>query len=324
MSTQIQGLSVRLGRELVIDDVSIEIPGRQRLAIMGPSGAGKTTLLRAIAGLEPPSAGKIVIDGRDITREPPHRRPVGLMFQEFALFPHLSVAGNVDYGLRMAGMPKVERRTTVDAMLELVGLSGYGRRSTSELSGGERQRVALARTLAPGPALVLLDEPLGSVDLMLKDGLLDDLRSILDRVAATSVYVTHDRTEAEAFADRVAIMKDGRLVRSGTPSGVWDDPGTEFVARFLGHGGIVDGPALSLGAGQHLIHAHAVTIGTGPHRGSITSCTFRDGRYRIAIDVKGSIVEALTDRPIAEGDRVSFDFPSSAVRALGEGSGESP
>ena len=321
MSTEITGLTVDLGGEVVVDDVTIEIPGRQRLAIMGPSGAGKTTLLRAIAGLDAPSAGTVVIDGWDLTHEPPHRRPIGLMFQEFALFPHLSVADNVAYGLRMAGMAGPERRGATEALLDLVGLGGYGSRSTSELSGGERQRVALARTLAPRPSLVLLDEPLGSVDLMLKDELLDDLRGILDQVDATSVYVTHDRTEAEAFADRVAIMRDGRLVRSGSPPEVWDDPGSEFVARFLGHRGIVSGPALSLGTGRFLIHARGVTIGTGPHGGTVGSCTFRDGRYRITIDVEGSTVEAVTDQPVTPGDHVSFDVRSDAVRALDAGEG---
>ncbi len=221
------------GSELVTG-ISFDVTQGATTAILGPSGCGKTTLLRLIAGIENPGASTILLSGHDLAGTPTHKRGIGLMFQDFALFPHMDVAGNVAFGLRHAGVPKRERGARVAAILALVGLDGYESRSVENLSGGERQRVALARTLAPNPSVLMLDEPLGSLDRVLRERLLVELREILGRLAVPTIFVTHDQGEAFAIADHVVVMNEGRIVLTGTPQGIFEDPRTEFVARFLG------------------------------------------------------------------------------------------
>jgi len=230
----VEAVSLRLGAQPVLSEVSLHVDQGETTALLGPSGSGKTTLLRVIAGLQRPDRGTIRLDGRDLSGVPPHERGVGLMFQDYALFPHRSVAGNVEFGLRMRGDAAAERRSRVDEVLGLVGLSGFEDRSVSELSGGERQRVALARSLAPAPRLLMLDEPLGSLDRTLREQLVLDLRELFDSQGLTVVYVTHDQSEALALADRVAVLDDGRVVQAADPHELWSRPATPFVARFLG------------------------------------------------------------------------------------------
>lgn len=220
-------LPVLAGIDLAVDEGEI-------VCLLGPSGCGKTTLLRIVAGLERPDQGELHFAGEDLRRIPVHRRHFGLMFQEFALFPHKSVGENVAFGLRMAQMSadQIERR--VAEMLTLVDLKGYQQRSVHELSGGERQRVALARSLAPNPRLLMLDEPLGSLDRSLREELMAEVRTILKRVGVTALYVTHDQQEAFAVADRVVVMEKGHIEQIGTPEEVYERPATRFVARFLG------------------------------------------------------------------------------------------
>ncbi len=235
MSVRVEGVSVVIDDRPILADIDLEVGDREVVSVLGPSGSGKTTLLRVIAGLQAPvEGGRVLIGGRDVTDVPTHRRGVGLMFQDHALFPHRDVAGNVAFGLRMARRPRREIAARVDEVLELVGLAGFGRRRIDGLSGGERQRVALARALAPGPAVLLLDEPLGSLDRALRDRLLEELGEVLHASGAAVVHVTHDQGEAFATGDRIAVMREGRLAQVGTPTEVWRAPVDAGVARIVG------------------------------------------------------------------------------------------
>lgn len=231
---QVAGLRVAYGATVAVDDVDLSVAAGEVVALLGPSGCGKSSLLRAVAGLEP-ATGRVALDGRDLTGVPPHERGVGLMFQGDALFPHRDVGGNVAFGLRMQGWPATELTDRVRWALELVGLPGTQDRALDTLSGGEQQRVALARAIAPRPRLLMLDEPLSSVDRALRDRLVEELPAVFAEVDAAVVYVTHDQAEALALADRVAVMRAGRVVQEGPPPEVWQAPRSRFVASFLGH-----------------------------------------------------------------------------------------
>ena len=237
----------------VLHDLSLTADEGEIVCLLGPSGCGKSTLLRIVAGLEMPDAGQVAFDGQDLAGVPPHRRHFGLMFQDYALFPHKDVAGNVAFGLRMARLPASEISARVREMLALVGLSGTEQRRVTELSGGEQQRVALARSLAPGPRLLMFDEPLGALDRALREQLMNDLRAILKQVCVTALYVTHDQEEAFAIGDRVAIMRarpdigeGGRIEQIGTPQEVYRQPGNAYVARFLGFQNLIDGKVVAV------------------------------------------------------------------------------
>ena len=218
----------------MLDDVSFSLERGEILALLGPSGSGKTTLLRLLAGLETSDRGRIIFAGEDIAGTPPHKRSFGMMFQEYALFPHKDVLGNVAFGLETQGMAATDCRRMTEEILKIVGLNGYEHRRVESLSGGERQRVALARSLAPQPRLLLLDEPLAALDRSLRDRLADEIRSILKTLGITAIFVTHDHSEAFAVADRIAILHEGRLEQIGDPEEVYRSPRTLAVARFLG------------------------------------------------------------------------------------------
>ena len=230
----VESIDVRLGEKLILQDVTLSVGEGESVAVLGPSGSGKSTLLRAVAGLVPVESGSITWDGQDITAVPTHLRGFGLMFQGYALFPHLDVYGNVGFGLRMANLPTDEIRRRVTTSLELVGLDGFDKRSIADLSGGEKQRVALARTLAPEPRMVMLDEPLGALDRALRDRLMVDTRSILSDGGITALVVTHDQEEAEALSDRIALMREGSIVQSGTLPDLVAHPADDWVRDFLG------------------------------------------------------------------------------------------
>jgi len=236
----------------VLHQVSFDVAEGEVACLLGPSGCGKTTLLRIIAGLEAGEEGAVLFAGRDLTAVPVHRRGFGLMFQDFVLFPHKDVAANIAFGLRMQGKGGQEVEARVAEMLDLVSLQGYEPRQVYELSGGEQQRVALARSLAPEPRLLLLDEPLGSLDRTLREDLMGELRAILKGVGVTTLYVTHDQEEAFAVADRVLIMQSGRIVQEGTPETVYRRPTSEFVARFLGLHNLVPGRVVGLADGLQI------------------------------------------------------------------------
>jgi ABC-type Fe3+/spermidine/putrescine transport system ATPase subunit len=230
------------GDQLVLRDVDLALGAGEIGVLLGPSGCGKTTLLRIIAGLTLPDNGRIYLNDQDITHQPVHQRGLGMLFQEYALFPHKNVYQNVAFGLRMLHWEQAEIEERVGQVLELVGLAGFGLRPIHELSGGEQQRVALARSLAPAPRLILLDEPLGALDRALRERLMLDLRQILKNAGGmlgrpegmTAVYVTHDQAEAFAIADQIAVMNNGRIEQIGSPQAVYRQPATPFVARFLG------------------------------------------------------------------------------------------
>jgi ABC-type Fe3+/spermidine/putrescine transport system ATPase subunit len=233
--------------------VTLRIAPGSIVCLLGPSGCGKTTLLRVIAGLELADSGTVAFEGRPIDGLPVHARGFGLMFQDYALFPHHDVAGNVAFGLRMRGDARQQIDARVAEMLDLVGLAGYDSRRVYELSGGERQRVALARSLAPSPRLLMLDEPLGALDRALRERLLEELRAILTRVGVTSLYVTHDQAEAFAIADWLVLMNSGLIEQQGPPEAVYRQPATRFAARFLGLTNLLDGRVVAREQGALLL-----------------------------------------------------------------------
>ncbi|MGJ5753046.1 thiamine transport system ATP-binding protein [Streptomyces puniciscabiei] len=239
MLLSLDAATVRFGGRAALDAVDLDVAEHEVVCVLGPSGSGKSTLLRAVAGLQPLSDGRVLLDGRDQSGVPAHRRGVGLMFQDHQLFPQRDVGANVAFGLRMHGVAKGERDTEVGQLLDLVGLPGAGRRAVASLSGGEQQRVALARALAPRPRLLMLDEPLGQLDRSLRERLVVELRELFGRLGTTVLAVTHDQGEAFALADRVVVMRDGRIAQSGTPLQVWQRPADAFVARFLGFDNVV-------------------------------------------------------------------------------------
>lgn len=230
----VQGVTKRFGDVVAVDDVSVDIHQQEFFALLGGSGSGKTTLLRMLAGFEHPTRGRILIDGQDMTNVPPYKRPVNMMFQSYALFPHMSVASNIAFGLKQDGLPKAEVKHRVDEALSLVQLDGYGKRKPHELSGGQRQRVALARSLVKQPKLLLLDEPLGALDKKLREKTQFELVNIQERVGITFVIVTHDQEEAMTMATRIAVMDSGWITQIGTPNEIYEYPRSRQVAEFIG------------------------------------------------------------------------------------------
>src|ERR1051326_2279166 len=238
---QIIGASKRFGAVTAVDRVSLSIERVEFFALLGPSGCGKTTLLRLIAGFETPNEGRIVIDGADVTAVPPYARPVNMMFQSYALFPHLDVAGNIAFGLKQEGMARPRRAARVEEMLALVQMTGFAKRRPHELSGGQKQRVALARALAKMPKLLLLDEPLAALDRKLREETRLELTGIQERVGTTFLVVTHDQDEGLGMAPRLAGMNQGRLVQTGPPTEIYERPNSRFVADFVGAVNLFDG-----------------------------------------------------------------------------------
>jgi ABC-type Fe3+/spermidine/putrescine transport system ATPase subunit len=322
-------------------DVSFSVEHGEIICLLGPSGCGKTTLLRLIAGLEAPDGGRASVEGEDVTHTPPHLRGFGLMFQEYALFPHKDVYGNVAFGLRMAGLArKVVAERVADA-LALVGLAGFERRDVSQLSGGERQRVALARSLAPQPRLLMLDEPLGALDRNLRERLLDELPQILHQAGATAITVTHDQEEAFAIADRVVLMHGGRVVQTGTPREVYHRPASTWVAQFLGLTNLLNaeiaGDAIETEIGRLvvpglesqvsnrklLIRPEAAQLGdAGPNvvHGVVTERSFRGERYRLGVRHASGIelafnIPANVDLPDC-GEPITLSLDPQALTLL--------
>ncbi len=237
----IEGVTKRFGDHAAVDDVSLTINEGEFFALLGPSGCGKTTLLRMLAGFETPTEGTIRIDGKDTDGVPPNRRPVNMVFQSYAVFPHMSVADNVAYGLKIDGVAKAERYARVEEALALVQLEGFGGRMPDQMSGGQRQRVALARALAKRPRVLLLDEPLSALDAKLREAMRFELASLQHKVGITFVMVTHDQDEALALATRCAVMERGRLIQLATPSDLYEFPNSRFVADFIGAVNMVEG-----------------------------------------------------------------------------------
>jgi ABC-type Fe3+/spermidine/putrescine transport system ATPase subunit len=272
-----------------VSQVNLSINAGDVLCLLGPSGCGKTTLLRCIAGLEQPDGGSVWFEERDVTHLPPHRRDFGMMFQDFALFPHRNVFDNVAFGLKMRGDSSKDRTARVEEMLALVDLAPLAQRTIDQLSGGEQQRVALARALAPGPRLLLLDEPLGSLDRALRERLMLELRQILQAVAVTAVYVTHDQTEAFAIADQVAVMRSGHIEQVAAPEEIYELPATPFVAQFVGFENLIPGRQTETAA--------CIQTSFGPMRLAKTPDTPPDTGGQLLLKPDGA---RLVDEPSAE------------------------
>ncbi len=290
----VKGLCVSFAGASALDGFDLDVGDDEVVALLGPSGCGKTTLLRVVAGLERPAAGTVVLDGRDLAPVAIHERGIGLMFQDYALFPHRDVGANVAFGLRMRGDSRPARDARVAEVLELVGLAGFDRRAVATLSGGERQRVALARALAPAPRLLMLDEPLGALDRTLRDRLVVELSELFASLAIGVIYVTHDQAEALALADRMVVMNEGRVAQQGDPEAVWRAPASPFVARFLGLTNVfdveIDGGRVDLGGARVEVGG---TVGAPAHRATIL---VRPESVHIASQGVAATVDALAFR----------------------------
>jgi len=306
----LEAVEVAIDGRSILGPVALDVADGERLALLGPSGSGKSTTLRVMAGLQRPSAGHVLLDGRDVTGVPPHRRGVGLVFQDAALFPHRDVAGNVGFGPKVAGLSERERTTRVAEALALVGLAGTERRDVTTLSGGEAQRVALARALAPRPEVLLLDEPLGSLDGPLRRRLQTDLRELFERLSLTVVHVTHDVGEAFELGDRVAVLREGQIAQVAAPEKLWARPADDWVARFLGMTNVVrDGDRATV------VRPEAVRV--RPGEGAVVVAADRDGavvRLRVRHENGGELeaVAVGVDVP-SIGDSVAVDVDPQGV-----------
>ena len=324
MGLSLQSLTVRFGATVAVDDVSLDLPAGAILAVLGPSGCGKSTLLRAVAGLETPASGSIAYDGQDLAGVPTHKRGFALMFQDGQLFEHQTVAGNIGYPLRL----RHERRTVitprVEELLELVGLSGYGDRRPATLSGGERQRVALARALAVRPRLLLLDEPLSALDRTLRERLAQELREILVAAGTTALLVTHDHEEAFAVADRMALMRSGRVVQEGTLDEVWSAPTDAEAARFLGYATVLEddrAERLAVLAGVEPAKALALRRSAlrvedgGPLTGIVLEARITPELTRLVVEVTGfGELDAVAEPPHVVPVGATVDLAVDATR----------
>jgi putative spermidine/putrescine transport system ATP-binding protein len=288
------GLSKRYGEVVAVASIDLEVQPGEFFTMLGPSGSGKTTTLRMIAGFEDPSAGTIELAGSDVSRVPPYDRAVNTVFQDYALFPHMSVGENVAYGLRIAGVAKAERAKRRDEALEMVRLPGYGDRRPAELSGGQRQRVALARAIVNRPRVLLLDEPLGALDLKLREQMQVELKSIQGEVGITFVYVTHDQDEALTMSDRIAVFNEGRIEQVSPPVELYEQPTSEFVAGFVGVSNLLerDGTRFTIRPEKvQLIDAAAASNGLRTERGRIADVAYAGmvTRYTVALEQGGEL-----------------------------------
>ncbi|HEX7127856.1 MAG TPA: ABC transporter ATP-binding protein [Thermodesulfobacteriota bacterium] len=303
---------------VAVDGVSFAIPRGSFFSILGPSGCGKTTLLRMIAGFGEPDRGDIRIGGRSVLGVPPNRRPVNLIFQHLALFPMMNVAENVAYGLRRRRVPSAEIRAKVEAMLERVGLAGFGPRRIDQLSGGQRQRVAIARALVLDPTVLLLDEPLGALDLKLREQMKVELRRLQAEIGTTFVYITHDQSEALVMSDRVAVMKDGRFEQVDTPQGLYYRPRTPFVAGFVGDSNRWAGRAATVRGGQVRVETEAGFVVTARAGGGVTEgggveVFVRPEAIALAVADAGAAGDGGAGRVTARVESVLFNGAASRV-----------
>ena len=340
------------GPQPVLEGVSLDVAGGEFVALLGASGCGKTTLLRAISGFVPVESGTVKVSGRDITDLPPDRRDMAMVFQSYALWPHMTVAQNIGYGLRLRRMRRDDIAKRIDEMLGMLGLEGFGRRSVTQLSGGQRQRVALGRALAVNPRILLLDEPLSNLDARVRVQVRHEIKAIQKDLGITAIHVTHDREEAMIMADRIVILNDSEIAQSGTPEEVYNRPVSPFVASFMGANNVIridarreDG-AIVVEAGSHNDEArlaegadgcHAEGLGSGPAllhfrseaarlragedagpdqlvlRGRITQNSYPGGFYRYAVAVGDQLFMVDEERRFAAGDEVGIWLPAGAI-----------
>jgi ABC-type Fe3+/spermidine/putrescine transport system ATPase subunit len=327
---------------LLLDGVSLDVLQDETVCLLGPSGSGKSTLLRIIAGLEQPESGRVVWKGEDITSKPPHQRNFSFMFQDYALFPHLSVRDNIAFGLRMRGKSAEEIHPVVDRSLAMVRMESFGQRRVSALSGGEQQRVALARALAPNPELLMLDEPLGALDRALREHLMGELRALLKEVDIPVIYVTHDQQEAFNIADRILVLHDNQILQSGTPSEVYARPASPWLAEFFGFDNQIEGRVskespLQIGTPIGEVHSNCIVNkfstndevvlvvkpdalrfplegGVGEFSGEVLDCIFSGGHYKMMIDMGNSVIfEFELDGAFAPGQNINFTLDPDSV-----------
>ena len=290
---RLTGLAKRYGDVRAVDGVDLDVASGEFFTLLGPSGSGKTTTLRLIAGFELPDEGQVELAGRDVTRAPAYARDVNTVFQDYALFPHMTVRENVEYGLKIKKVPRGERRTRAGEALELVRLPGVGERKPAQLSGGQRQRVALARAIVNRPRVLLLDEPLGALDLKLRLEMQSELKRIQTEVGITFVYVTHDQEEALTMSDRLAVFEEGRIVQVGAPAEVYEHPATAFVAGFVGTSNVLerDGRRFTVRPEKIRILAGEPVDGLHVERGRVTEVSYVGPltRYTVALDTGGEL-----------------------------------
>ncbi|GGJ07880.1 polyamine-transporting ATPase [Halobellus salinus] len=322
-------LTKRFGGTTAVDDVSLSIDAGEFFALVGPSGCGKTTTLRMLAGLERPTAGRVEIAGRNVAGRPASDRDTNLVFQDLVLFTHMTVAGNVAYGLARDGVPRAERRSRAAEMLATVGLEGFGDRDPAALSGGQKQRVALARALVNEPAVLLLDEPLSSLDRKLRAEMRAELRRIQDDVGTTFLYVTHDQESAMSMSDRVAVMRAGRIVESGPPESLYGHPQTAFVADFLGNANLLSGRVHGQRAGAVVVDAAGgrfpAAVGEGrtpPASGADATVMIRPENLRLRGDTFAGTVRDIGYMGAHREYAVALDSgPTLQVRSGDNGDG---
>jgi putative spermidine/putrescine transport system ATP-binding protein len=315
---RVRGLTKRFGDVVAVDAIDVDIAPGEFFTMLGPSGSGKTTTLRMIAGFETPDEGTIELAGQDVSRLPPYDRPVNTVFQDYALFPHMTVQQNVEYGLMVKKVKKGKRRQRAAAVLEMVRLAGYGERKPSELSGGQRQRVALARAIVNRPKVLLLDEPLGALDLKLRQEMQIELKSIQREVGITFVYVTHDQEEALTMSDRVAVFNQGRIEQVGPPAELYEHPQSEFIAGFVGVSNVIERDGR-----RYTIRPEKITLledGREPRPGAhVEAGVVRDvqyagpiTRYHVTLD-RGGEIQVLAQN-LEEGSSEVFGVKGRRAR----------
>jgi spermidine/putrescine transport system ATP-binding protein len=325
-------ISLRFGAVIALDDVSFDITAGEFFTLLGPSGCGKTSLLRLMAGLQGPTSGSISLDGKDVTHVPPHRRPINTVFQNYALFPHMTVAQNVGFGLEMLDWPAADIGRRVPEVLALVGLQAYGDRRPDALSGGQQQRVALARALAPRPRVLLLDEPMSALDLKLRKEMQRELKRLHREAGITFVLVTHDQEEALTLSDRIAVMKDGKVRQIAGPAELYSRPEDAFVADFIGEANLVKAACLGRKdvAGLVMVRPEDVTIsrmpGQGRSRGTVVDVRFLGGSVEVTVEMSEDTLirarsagsAAMAELSQSIGANVGVDWPDAAERLLAE------
>ena len=336
---RLQGISKAFDGETVLDNVSLDIHDKEFITLLGPSGCGKTTTLRIIGGFETPDSGEVFFDGKEISQLPPYRRLVNTVFQKYALFPHLNVYENVAFGLRLKKTPEEEIKTRVREMLAMVNLKGFERRHVTTLSGGQQQRVAIARALVNQPRVLLLDEPLGALDLKLRKDMQTELKKIQRQTGITFIYVTHDQEEALSMSDTVVVMAEGHIQQIGSPVDIYNEPVNAFVADFIGESNILDGVMLSdykvrfsghtftcLDAGFAANEpvdivvrpedVDVVPVERGMLTGVVSSVTFKGDYYEIIVDVGGFKWMLETSDYVAPDERIGLEIVPEAIHVM--------
>ena len=298
----LQHISKNFGEGDVLRDISLDVARGEFVTLLGASGCGKTTTLRIISGLETPDEGTVLLDGRDVTALPPERRPVNTVFQSYALFPHMNVEKNVAYGLRVRRMDKASIEKRVREMLELVQMADFAKRMPSQLSGGQRQRIAIARALAPEPELLLLDEPLGALDLQLRRQMQLELKRLQKKLGITFVYITHDQEEAINMSDRIAVMRGGRFEQIGTPDEIYNPPKTSYVATFVGNANILTGVVENIGTEETGDTSKLITVRTDA------------GKVKVSMNNANITAESDKEYLLQKGEKVTIAVRSENIR----------